>query len=313
MTMPTEKLLPVPTKRSRVQRGDVGLSVCEWGSKDKPTVVLVHGFPDCSRVWAGVVPLLMSDFHVVTYDVRGAGLSDKPKPVGAYRLSELRADFEAVIQAVSPDKPVHVMAHDWGSVQSWESVTEPTLKGRIASFTSCSGPSLDHAAYLMRDLAASGSLKGWAAMAMQSIKSWYVYYFHLPVLPRLQWRYVMPRLWPVFMRLVEGMNVPYRTELGSDGSYGVQLYRANFFPCMLSPRERYAIAPVQILVPTQDMYVGPLLTSQLDRWVPDLTRTEYPARHWMPLSHPQAMADALRQFVMRIEAKNNNPSDRPLA
>jgi pimeloyl-ACP methyl ester carboxylesterase len=295
--------LPEPAQRSRVQRGDVGLSVCEWGKRDNPTVVLVHGFPDCSRVWAGVVPLLMHDFHVVTYDVRGAGLSDKPKPISAYRLPELRADFEAVIQAVSPHKPVHIMAHDWGSVQTWESVTEPSLKGRIASFTSCSGPSLDHTGHLLRNLLGSFTLKGWGAVALQMLKSWYVYYFHLPFLPRWQMRFVMPRLWPVFMRHMEGLDVPYDPHFGSNGSYGIQLYRANIFPRTFAPRMRYAIAPVQVLVPTKDLYVGPMLTSQLSRWVPHLTRTEYPAKHWMPLSHPQAMADALRQFIVRINAE----------
>ena len=50
----------------------------------------------------------------------------------------------AVVDAVSPERPVHLVGHDWGSIQAWAAVTDPSLGDRFASFTSMSGPSLDH-------------------------------------------------------------------------------------------------------------------------------------------------------------------------
>ena len=80
-----------------------------------PTVVLVHGWPDSHVLWDGVVPLLADRFRIVRYDNRGVGKSSVPKPVSAYTMAGYADDFAAVIDAVVPGEPVHVLAHDWGS------------------------------------------------------------------------------------------------------------------------------------------------------------------------------------------------------
>ena len=128
-----------------VRTGGVELCVAELGDPSRPTVVLVHGYPDTKEVWSEVASRLADRFHVVLYDVRGHGRSTAPEPLrGGFTLEKLTDDFLAVADAVSPDRPVHLVGHDWGSVQSWEFVTVERTVGRIASFTSMSGPSLDH-------------------------------------------------------------------------------------------------------------------------------------------------------------------------
>jgi pimeloyl-ACP methyl ester carboxylesterase len=102
----------------RVTSSDgVQLAVYEYGDPSAPTVICVHGYPDNASVWQGVVDELQASFHVVSYDVRGAGKSDKPPRRRAYKLDQLQDDFVAVLEAVSPDNPVHLLAHDWGSIQ----------------------------------------------------------------------------------------------------------------------------------------------------------------------------------------------------
>src|SRR5580698_3078420 len=134
------------TVSRRIRGAGLELSLTERGDASRPTVLLVHGFPDTSAVWTPLARLLASDFHVVTYDVRGAGQSDIPQHRHDYDLSLLVDDMAAVADAVSPDAPVHLVAHDWGSIQGWEAVTSDLLAGRIESFTSISGPPLDHVA-----------------------------------------------------------------------------------------------------------------------------------------------------------------------
>jgi pimeloyl-ACP methyl ester carboxylesterase len=285
-----------------IQGPDGALSAQRWGERDKPVLVLVHGYPDNRLKWEAVAQWLARRFQVIAYDVRGAGASFKPQRRQDYRLARLTADFTAVIDAVSPTQPVHLVAHDWGSVQSWEFVSEPALMGRIASFTSCSGPCLDHVGHWMRDQLRYPSLAGWGQLAMQLLKSWYVYFFHLPWLPEAMWRGPMGRHWPRMMHLLEGTTIQPRPTQGDDGAYGVNLYRANVLPCLLSPRERIAHAPVQVLVPMHDRFVSPALTAHLQRWVPRLTRREIDAGHWVTLQQPELFARAVQEFIVRLEA-----------
>ena len=79
-----------------------------------------------------------------------AGRSDKPPRTRDYRMSQLAEDLTAVVTAVIADRPFHLAAHDWGSIQSWESVTHGPLKPHILSYTSISGPCLDHVAFWLR-------------------------------------------------------------------------------------------------------------------------------------------------------------------
>lgn len=298
--MPLAATVRTPRSEPRhlsVMSDGVRLAVTSRGDVRLPTVVLVHGYPDSSEVWNGVVDDLVKDFHVVTYDVRGAGHSDRPARTADYRLPQLCRDFTAVIDRVSPKKPVHLVAHDWGSIQSWESVTEPALKGRIASYTTISGPCLDHMGHWFRDQFRQPSFKGLAQVGLQSLKSWYVYFFHLPVLPIALWGAGVGKAWPRIVRLLEGVDTPASPTQTRDGQFGVRLYRANIFQRLFSPRERHAHAPVQVLVPRRDLYVSPWLSENLERWAPGVVRHEFDATHWMPVSHAAVVARHVREFT----------------
>ncbi len=135
----------------------VRIAVYEEGNPDGPPVVLVHGFPDSHVLWDGVVPLLAERFRIIRYDNRGVGLSSAPKPVSAYTMARFADDFAAVSGELSPGRPVHVLAHDWGSVGMWEYLTRPGASERVASFTSVSGPSQD----ILVDYIFSGLRRPW--------------------------------------------------------------------------------------------------------------------------------------------------------
>src|SRR4051812_49597880 len=95
-------------RNRRVKADGVRLAVRERGPRTAPAVVLVHGYPDSQAVWEPIAELLAEDFHVVTYDVRGAGGSSRPRRTRAYAMENLAADLRAVIDAVSPGRPVHL-------------------------------------------------------------------------------------------------------------------------------------------------------------------------------------------------------------
>ena len=63
-------------RERRVAAGGVTLAVREQGPPGAVPVLLLHGYPDSSEVWNAAADSLAEDFHVIRYDVRGAGASE---------------------------------------------------------------------------------------------------------------------------------------------------------------------------------------------------------------------------------------------
>ncbi|TLP72460.1 SDR family oxidoreductase [Pseudomonas nitroreducens] len=302
-----EKALPTP-ERLDVQSGNVRLAVWRWGEPHLPMVLFVHGYPDNHEVWLPLIRRLSGRYQLVAYDVRGAGESDKPRKTRDYRLELLSQDLKAVLDAVSPQRAVHLVAHDWGSIQTWESVTDPQLRARIASYTSVSGPCLDHVGFWMRDRLRRKTPRALLQMISQLLHSWYIYYFHLPLLPSLSWRFGAAKAWPQYLRKVEGIRNPARNpHQASDGEHGVKLYRANFITSIFKPRKRHTEVPVQLIVPTRDRYVGQQLFQQLSLWAPRLWRRDVTAGHWQLLAEPTRLGGWIDEFVSHIEGGEATP------
>jgi NAD(P)-dependent dehydrogenase (short-subunit alcohol dehydrogenase family)/pimeloyl-ACP methyl ester carboxylesterase len=313
-----------------VEAGGVRLAVAEWnragaglgpgpdGAADErgPTVVLLHGYPDCKEVWSLVAPRLAGRFHVVAYDVRGHGASTAPCPArGGYRLERLADDFEAVLDAVAPDRPVHLVGHDWGSVQGWEFATLPRFEGRLASFTSLSGPSLDHFGLWIRSRLRRPTPPRLAQLLGQGARSWYIYLLRTPVLPELAWRGPLGRWWPRMLARAEPLpdrGYPAAT-LPDDAANGAWLYRDNAARLGRPREDAYARVPVQLVTPTRDAFLSEHLYDDLERWVPRLRRRTVDARHWLPRSRPEQLARWIGEFVEEVEGERHPAAAGPAA
>ena len=298
MSAPTESA----ERRRTVTSGGVEIAVFELGDPANPPVLLVHGYPDTHRVWDEVSADLSADHLVVRYDVRGAGESGHPRELAGYRLDQLADDLFAVADAVSPDRPVHLAAHDWGSIQSWHAVTDPRAAERIASFTTMSGPCLDHVGYWFRRRTAHPTPRNVTRVLNQQLKSWYIAAFHLPVLAPAVWRFGLAERWGEVLRRTEGIEPrpghPAPT-LREDAVRGIGLYRANMVPHISRPQERSTRVPVQLICLTKDRFVSPSLAGEdLDRWTAHLQRRELHAGHWSALIEKGSnVARMIREFA----------------
>jgi pimeloyl-ACP methyl ester carboxylesterase len=254
----------------RVRSAGVELAVTSRGDPSRPAVVLVHGYPDTRDVWCDVAPALAERFHVIAYDVRGAGRSTAPDDLAGFDLERLCDDVIAVIDAVCPGRPVHLAGHDWGSIQGWEFVTSPRLRERFASFTSISGPCLDHVGVWLAEGLRSPSPRRLAALAGQGLRSWYI-----PVL-----------------------STPGISRLARSG-----LYRRNVLRRLRHPRtDAVAGIPVQIVVPLRDRFVSPRLFDDVERWAPSLRRRTIDCGHWVPRTRPRELAGWIAEHVDGVEA-----------
>lgn len=223
---------------------------------------------------------------------------------GGFTLEKLTDDFLAVADTVSPDRPVHLVGHDWGSVQSWEFVTVKRTEGRIASFTSLSGPSLDHFGHWIKKRISRPTPRGVGQLLGQGAKSWYVYLLHTPVLPELAWRGPLGKQWPKILKRVEKVSGDgYPTaSLPQDASHGAWLYRDNVRARLRRPRsDAYAHAPVQLITPTGDSFLSERLYDELGQWAPQLTRRSLPAKHWVPRTRPDQLSAWIGDFVTAQE------------
>ena len=263
-----------------------------WGNAEKPALVLVHGYPDNQEVWEPIIENLINDFYIVTYDVRGAGQSTVAKRIRDYALPRLSLDLECVVNELLPNRNFHLAAHDWGSIQSWESATETKFKNRILSYTTISGPCLDHAAFWMRDQFANEKPK----FFKQLFKSWYIVAFIAPTV----WHFFNPQRWGVVLsQLEKTKGLPLNQNISKDGEHGISLYRANFIPRLTRPRQRHAICPIQAIVLKQDKFVSPELIDEMPKWAEKFERVEVDANHWAVLSRPKEIAQYIQSFALK--------------
>ena len=100
-----------PLSAHEVRGGDgLRLHVREWGDPQGPPIVLVHGWSQSQLCWSRqVAGALAEDFRLVTFDLRGHGMSEKPLDAEAYLDARLWADdLAVVIEEVAPDRPMLV-------------------------------------------------------------------------------------------------------------------------------------------------------------------------------------------------------------
>jgi pimeloyl-ACP methyl ester carboxylesterase len=284
----------------------VRLAVQDHGG-DGPTVLLVHGYPDDHHVWDLVVADLTADHRVVTYDVRGAGGSEAPAATADYRLEHLVADLAAVIDAVSPDEAVHLVAHDWGSIQTWAAVTDARVARRVASYTSLSGPGLDHVANWMAARRRPGWTR-WREAAGQGLHSWYIVTFHTPIAP-LAFKAGLGRRWGAILQRGERVIVDDAwpgPDITDDAVNGMRLYRANMFQRIGRPERTHTDVPVQLVVALRDPFVPPRLLDGIEDIAPDLVRVEVDAKHWLPRSKPEVVARLAREHIARVRSRSTS-------
>ncbi|MGI5251014.1 alpha/beta fold hydrolase [Actinacidiphila glaucinigra] len=282
----------------------VRLAVYEQGDPAGPTVLCVHGFPDDHGVWDGVAGRLAArGLHVVSYDVRGSGASDKPRRTRAYRLPRLAADTTAVADAVSPGAPVHLLTHDWGSVQSWHTVSTPELAHRYASITSISGPDLDHTGRWYRAQLRRPSPARLLKLAKQSLASQYVGFFHLAGIAELACRGGFLDGVIATLRRLETGEAPagYGPGLATRNRAGLRLYRANVLPRMFRPRVRHAGLPAVVLAPSKDVFVLPPWQTEITDWAPAAEIHHVDGGHWLPSHRPDLVAGHTARLVERAE------------
>lgn len=146
----------------------ITLHVMTDGPEHGTPVILLHGFPEFHYGWRHQVPALAeAGFRVIVPDQRGYNLSAKPKGIASYDVDVLAADVIALMDHFGIEK-ARIAGHDWGAVVAW--TTALNHPGRVERLAIMNVPHPDvMTGFVLRNPA-------------QRKKSWYVFFFQLPVL-----------------------------------------------------------------------------------------------------------------------------------
>ncbi|GJM42994.1 MAG: epoxide hydrolase [Ardenticatenaceae bacterium] len=262
------------------------------GPQDGPLALLLHGFPEHWVSWRKQIPaLVQAGYRVVVPDQRGYNRSSKPWGIRPYRLDALTKDVANLIEKVSRETAV-IIAHDWGAGVGWQFAADyPQMTDKLIIMN---GP---HPKAFARELN-----KGWD----QRLKSWYMFFFQLPLLPELFFTlnpYQTAR--QSFQKMtaqpgafsdddVEMMAVAM-SQPGAMTSM-INWYRALRYPPSNSPN--LITAPTLLIWGEQDFALSHALTEDLERWVPNIQRHYIPqSNHWVQNEAPEEVNGAMLSFL----------------
>jgi pimeloyl-ACP methyl ester carboxylesterase len=113
-------------------------------------VILLHGCPETSAMWEGLLPqLAAAGYNCLAPDQRGYSPGARPGDVSAYDHRALAGDVFALADAAGFER-FHIVAHDWGAAVGWCALACDDQR-RIASFASLSIPHYRAFAEAVRD------------------------------------------------------------------------------------------------------------------------------------------------------------------
>ena len=157
-----------------IETNGIRLHVAQAGPADGPLVILLHGFPEFWYGWRRQIePLARAGYRVWAPDQRGYNLSDKPQGLAAYDIAELARDVIGLIDASGRQK-CFLAGHDWGAAVAW--TVAQSYPERIEKLAILNVP---HPAVMFRTLRSSPA---------QLRKSWYMFFFQIPLLPEAMLR-----------------------------------------------------------------------------------------------------------------------------
>jgi pimeloyl-ACP methyl ester carboxylesterase len=285
----------LPGKFITVEANGLEFEVLEAGSGDRLALCL-HGFPEHAISWRLQIPLLASlGYRVWAPNLRGYGKTTRPELVEDYDVAFLLEDVAALIDAARA-RSVVLIAHDWGAALAWLFAIR-----RLRPLEKLVIMNVPHPALFTRALRRS---------FLQRLRSWYIVFFQLPVLPefllRLGGAYAIGR---AFASATNPSSFPrdvldyYRARAREPGAIRAMLawYRAAARGGMAA---QLRLGLPKIEVPTlmiwgeADVALRKETTYGTHRYVDDLRLQYLPGvSHWVQQDAPERVNELLARFL----------------
>ena len=137
-------------------------------------VMLLHGFPETSKMWSKLIQFLSNNNHkVIAPDQRGYSPKARPLSLKEYKIDKLAQDVIDIANAFNIEK-FHLVGHDWGSAIGWFLCS--FYRKRIITYTPLSVPHLDAFGHAINN------------DKIQRKKSFYLKWFRLKFIPEFYFK-----------------------------------------------------------------------------------------------------------------------------
>ncbi|MBO3700623.1 alpha/beta fold hydrolase [Roseivirga sp. E12] len=113
-----------PVLHKTIEVNGINIFYREAGSKDKPTIILLHGYPTSSYMFRNLIRDLSDDYHLVAPDYPGYGKSDQPLMRDFdYTFDNLAQVVDAFLTALKIDRySIYLM--DYGAPVGYRIATK---------------------------------------------------------------------------------------------------------------------------------------------------------------------------------------------
>ena len=260
-----------------------------------PLMILLHGFPEFWYAWRKQIPVLAQKYTVVAPDMRGYNESEKPKGIKNYRMELLVDDIRQLIAAFGQEKAI-IVGHDWGGVVAWT----------LASYFPESVEQL-----IVLNMPNPAEMKKQLRKnPRQLLRSWYMGFFQIPMLPELYLKTFLPL---VFKQTFKGWA--YNPDAFSDEdvakyvesyrkkdvlSSTINYYRAVRFSEFENGRKPQKVPmPVLLLFGENDKALGKELTYNTYNYCSGELKVQYVKNcsHWIQHEYPDLVNTAILDFL----------------
>lgn len=115
-TLPAKENIEIHQARyNTIKINGLNIFYREAGSKDAPTVLLLHGYPTSSHMFRNLIPILSKKYHVLAPDLPGFGFSDAPDHLKfEYTFDNLASTMQGFIDKLGL-KRFAVYVFDYGA------------------------------------------------------------------------------------------------------------------------------------------------------------------------------------------------------
>lgn len=279
----------------------VEIDVAIAGDPTRPAMIFLHGFPESHRTWRHQLAELSRDHFVVAPDQRGFARSSKPEGVENYAPQMVVSDLLALADHLGIGS-FTLVGHDWGGAIAWMAALQNP--GRIERLIILNAP---HPLIFQRTLFDDPA---------QRAASQYMTAFRNPDIEKHIERIGLETFFDtsfakhVDPALIAPEKPAYLDEWRQPGAMTAMLnwYRASMIkvPAMDEDPERPAwldgpfppvTQPTLVIWGMNDSALLPSQLDGLDAQVPKLTIVKIDAGHFVPWEKPEAVDDAIRQWL----------------